>query len=43
LLSPRGKTYLFDPDRTDRPVPAPIHTKSFNIWKTKFPRNGLFF
>ena len=31
------------PTGFNRPVPAPIHTKSFNIWKTKFPRNGLFF
>jgi hypothetical protein len=27
----------------NRPVPAPIHTKSFNFWKTKFRRNGHFF
>ena len=22
----------------NRPVPAPIHTKSFNVWKTNFAR-----
>jgi hypothetical protein len=31
------------PTGMNRPVPAPIHTKSFNIWKTNFARNGLFF
>ena len=31
------------PTGMNRPVPAPIHTKSFNIWKRNFARNGLFF
>jgi hypothetical protein len=32
-----------NPTGMNRPVPAPIHTKSFNIWKRNFARNGLFF
>jgi hypothetical protein len=31
------------PTGMNRPVPAPIHTKSFNFWKRNFVRNGLFF
>ena len=28
------------PTGMNRPVPAPIHTKSFNFWKTNFPGIG---
>jgi hypothetical protein len=31
------------PTGMNRPVPAPIHTKSFKLWKRNFTRNGLFF
>jgi hypothetical protein len=31
------------PTGMNRPVPAPIHTKSFKLWKRNFARNGLFF
>jgi hypothetical protein len=31
------------PTGMNRPVPAPIDTKSFNIWKRNFVRNSLFF